>query len=124
LTATELFVHLASLGVVVACYGVSFFMPAYHFWKEPYYGWQCFQLSAHPGIWFWDANPVFWVGCFFLARGWGWAAASMGVVALALGGYILQDPRGLLIGYYAWLGSFALLMVAGLVRVTFRLKPR
>lgn len=86
----------------------------------------------------WCANPVLWVGCLLLVAGWWRGAALAGGVALILGSAMIlavaiggpqadfqwsvADYRG---GYWLWLGSMALLVLAALVgrRVSQRQQP-
>lgn len=76
----------------------------------------------------WCANPVLWVGCLLLAAGWWRGAALAGCVALALGSVmvlaaVIGDPNADVqwsvadyrVGYWLWLGSLALLVLASLV---------
>jgi hypothetical protein len=60
----------------------------------------------------WLANPLFGVAIACFVRGRFLFAALGAVVALIAGWLLVSRP--LLIGYYAWLGSFALLATAGL----------
>jgi hypothetical protein len=76
----------------------------------------------------WFANPVLWVGyLLFVARRWRWAALA-GAVALVLGSAmviiaVVGDPKADLrwsvadyrVGYWLWLGSMALLVLAAVV---------
>jgi hypothetical protein len=63
----------------------------------------------------WLANPVLWVGLRLLARGRPRGAAAAGAVALPLAlAFLLTEPSDLRAGYYAWAGSMALLLLAGL----------
>ena len=78
-------------------------------------------LGGHPaedlGLYLpWLANPALWVGLRSLARGRPRRAAAAGAVALPLAlAFLLTEPGDLRAGYYAWAGSMALLLVAGLV---------
>src|SRR5207237_8839198 len=64
----------------------------------------------------WLANPALWVGLRSLARGRPRRAAAAGAVALPLAlAFLLSEPGDLRAGYHAWVGSMALLLVAGLV---------
>jgi hypothetical protein len=86
----------------------------------------------------WCANPVLWVGCLLLAGGWWRGAALAGCMALALGSVmvlvaVIGDPNADVqwsvadyrVGYWLWLGSMALLVLAALVgrRVSRRQQP-
>jgi hypothetical protein len=63
----------------------------------------------------WLANPALWVGLWALARGRPRLAAAAGAVALPLAlAFLLTEPSDLRAGYYAWAGSMALLLAAGL----------
>lgn len=86
----------------------------------------------------WCANPVLWVGCLLLAAGWWRWAALAGCMALALGSAmvlvaVIGDPNADVqwsvsdyrVGYWLWLASMALLVLAALVgrRVSRRQQP-
>ncbi len=63
----------------------------------------------------WLATPALWFGLLFLALGRPRRAAAAGPVALPLAlAFLLADTGVLRAGYYAWAGSMALLLVAGL----------
>jgi hypothetical protein len=103
----------AVLGVAAALlYAVSFFLPAYHAGV----GYEAF-VSAFVcviGMPMWFANPVFWSGLGLLYQGKYAAAGRTGLraVVLALSECWLFS-EGLRVGYFAWVGSMALLAVAG-----------
>ncbi len=61
----------------------------------------------------WCANPLLWCGLLLLARAYWWAATLSGVVAFLLGLAVAGDFP--LSGYYVWLGSMALLALAGML---------
>jgi hypothetical protein len=76
----------------------------------------------------WCANPVLWVGCLLLVAGWWRGAALAGGVALILGSAMILadlvgDPKADIqwsvadyrVGYWLWLGSPALLVLAAFV---------
>jgi hypothetical protein len=83
-------------------------------------------LLSDWSVWCWLANPIFLVGVRFVAADRPKAAAWLGGVATALAatafGYSGQDAgllglyniRGLLPGYYIWLGSMVFLTSCGI----------
>jgi hypothetical protein len=63
----------------------------------------------------WLANPALWAGLWSLGRGRPRRAAAAGAVALPLSlAFLLTEPTDLRAGYFAWVGSMALLLLAGL----------
>jgi predicted Ser/Thr protein kinase len=113
---------LALVGVV---YGVSFFLPAYHFsvsWdhgpndrgyatgREFNYGWQCFRTAWITQYACWYANPAFWIACILLfLRKWLWA--GMGALAAVILGMSVYDPFSqslYLAGFWIWVASMAI----------------
>ena len=104
---------VALLGLAaVLVYAVSFFLPAF----DKTAGYQAFVLSlvCVIGIPMWFANPFFWAGVALLSQGKYRSAGKAGLVALVLA---LSEcwlfAEGLQVGYYAWVGSMALLSAAG-----------
>jgi hypothetical protein len=104
---------VAVLGLAaVFLYAVSFFLPA----CDNAAGYQAFVLSVVcvVGIPMWFANPFFWAGVALLSQGKYASAGKAGLVALVLA---LSEcwlfAQGLQVGYYAWVGSMALLAAAG-----------
>jgi hypothetical protein len=99
-------------GLATLLYGVSFFYPAI----KDVLGFQAFVYAVISIVFIpmWFANPVFWLGTVFLFQHQWRAACRYGLVALALG---LSEAwivwRELTVGYFFWVGSMALLAVAG-----------
>jgi hypothetical protein len=103
----------AVLGVAAAVlYALSFFLPAF----QEAAGYQAFFVSLFfvVGIPMWAANPVFWSGLVLLSQREYASAGKAGVLALSLA---LSEcwlfSEGLRVGYFAWVGSMALLALAG-----------
>jgi hypothetical protein len=61
----------------------------------------------------WLANPVFWVGLGCVCRGRYIGTGLGGIAALIIG--LLCMREAFLIGYYFWVCSFALLVLAAMV---------
>jgi HEAT repeats/PBS lyase HEAT-like repeat len=118
---------------VLALYLVSFLLPVFHdrgilanhLGVQPngsVYGWQAFVIGLVVRWFGWAANPVIWLGVFFLARRKPRVAAGAGVLAIVLGltylellvGHSLLSPRSYSVGYFCWLASAMLLTAAGL----------
>jgi hypothetical protein len=103
---------VALLGFAAALlYAASFFLPA----VDGAAGYQAFVLSLVfiIGIPMWLANPVFWSGLTLLSQGKYASAGKTGLLALVLAlseCWLFNDLR---VGYYAWVGSIALLAAAG-----------
>jgi hypothetical protein len=111
------------LGTVCLIYVSSFLLPVYR--AAP--GWFAFivtltglrfegQGSSFSPVWL--ANPVLWIGVLLLATGRAGAAGIAGVVAvlLALLPMLHGSEEHLLIGYYAWLLSMAVLASSLVIR--------
>jgi hypothetical protein len=87
-------------------------------------GHECFVWGARLAVLPWFANPVLWAGCWLLAGQRGVLASLAGLAAVSLGltevvpDLLSLDRDGhrteLLVGYWAWLGSMELLVIAGL----------
>jgi hypothetical protein len=105
-------------------YAVSFLLPAFVVITrgvpdEGHFGFEAFYLSlvtvnfvGEQALTLWLANPAFWVASVLvLARKAGLAAFFAGL-AFFLGMWCIGD--GVLVGYYVWLGSFALLFIGTL----------
>jgi hypothetical protein len=99
-------------GLALLLYAVSFFLPA----LDGVAGYQAFVFAL---IWFvflpmWAANPVFWIGLGRLFQGRHGSASRAGLAALLLA---LSESwmfgRELGVGYLVWVGSMAVLVVAG-----------
>ncbi len=118
---------------VLALYLVSFVLPVFHdrgmlanhLGVQPngsVYGWQAFVIGLVVRWFGWAANPVIWLGVFFLARRKPRVAAGAGVLAIVLGltylellvGHSLLSPKSYSVGYFCWLASAMLLTAAGL----------
>ncbi len=100
------------LGLAAAVlYAVSFFLPALPGVK----GYAAFVYALVFGICvpMWAANPVFWVGLARLCVGQYKSAANAAVVAVVLALSECWLFKDLGVGYFAWIGSMALLAVAG-----------
>lgn len=101
------------LGVAaVLVYAVSFFLPVF----LEAAGYHAFLLSlvSVVALPMWLANPFFWSGLAGLCRGEYRSARKAGLAGLVLA---LSECwlffEGLRVGYFAWVGSMALLAVAG-----------
>jgi hypothetical protein len=104
---------VAVLGVLAAVlYAVSFFLPALRgVLGHQAFVWSLLFVFYAP---MWGANPALWFGLALLAQGKFRSARKAGVLALVLA---LSECwlfyRELRVGYFAWVGSMALLAVAG-----------
>ena len=112
----------------LASYALSFLLPAFEIVVEGQhdtsYGYDAF-LVALAAAWqpilggllsfvVWLANPAYWAGAVFFARGRYWRSAAASIAALVLGCHFVFAPL-ILVGYFVWLGSMALLAVASAV---------
>jgi hypothetical protein len=114
-------------GVVATAYGIAFFLPVM---GRDLVGWQAFWMAWFPPYWAfaglsWFANVAIWVGLYQLGQGKRAAAAKAGAwgVFLAISSPIVWQTlwTGLTRcngefmgpGYWAWLGSMALLTLSG-----------
>jgi hypothetical protein len=104
---------VALLGLAAALlYAVSFFLPA----ADGVAGYNAFVFSL-VFLFFvpmWAANPAFWSGLAHLYQGQYRSARNAGLAALLLSlSQSWMVYRELRVGYLAWVGSMALLAVAG-----------
>jgi hypothetical protein len=103
----------ALLGLAAALlYAVSFFLPA----ADGVAGYNAFVFSLVFLLFIpmWAANPVFWSGLAHLYLGQYRSARNAGLAALFLSlSQAWMVYRELRVGYFAWVGSMALLAVAG-----------
>jgi hypothetical protein len=97
-------------------YGFTAFMVAFlAAWEDMYGGPFVFLV--------WLANPAFWTGAVLFARGRSRNAAGVCALAFALGcRFMFADL--ILFGYYVWLGSMVLLMLASLAKLPHRTPRR
>ena len=105
--------------LVLTVYGASFALPAY----LDLAGHEAFVAAARAGFeaWCddtigrellgWLPNPLLWTGLALLCCGRNWGAAVLGLAGLVAGAGAWLTLGDLHVGYYAWLGSMALLMV-------------
>jgi hypothetical protein len=111
----------------LAGYAVSFFLPIVEFSfggsANTIPGHVIFQACLDRSVWGWNelftawlANPIFWLGLTLFVLGQGLAAATAAMVAVLLGSRYVFNP-GVIVGYYVWLGSMALLLFAGVILV-------
>jgi hypothetical protein len=116
--------------VSLAFYAVSFLLPAFEIVVEGQhdasYGYDAF-LVALAAAWqpmlggllsfvVWLANPAYWAGAVFFGRGRYWRSAAASIAAVVLGCHFVFAPL-ILVGYFVWLGSMALLALASSVRL-------
>lgn len=118
--------YLASL----ATYGISFCLPAFEIGVEgrgtSESGFSAFLVAflalgqeyfgGLASFLVWLANPAFWIGVVLLATGRPTAALVASCAALLLGCSFVFGPL-ILVGYYVWLGSMALLAGACAVQL-------
>lgn len=118
--------YLAAL----AAYAASFALPAFDIVVEgrakSEYGFTAFQM-AFLALWqemfgglvaflVWVANPAFWAAAILFARGQFSRALAASCAAVLLGCWFVF-ARLILIGYYVWVASMALLLAACAIRV-------
>jgi hypothetical protein len=114
------------LACVAVLHGVSFVLPAYHFYtswdrgpndhgwisgNSNLYGWECFRSAWGFQSTCWYANPVLWAACLLLLfRRWLWAGlAALLAVALGISEWNPFSQSRYLIGYWLWMASMAVL---------------
>jgi hypothetical protein len=91
----------------LAAFTLTFFAPWDELWRDAAFGGLPFAL--------WLANPAFWWATVLFAWGWDRGAVAMSCLALVLGGRLVFSPE-VLLGYYVWLASMALLAAAVMAR--------
>jgi len=108
-----------ALQLALAIYAVSFLLPAY---EDRYDN----RLVVHPGwsaflqamLWLevaWLANPAFWTAVILVVRGRPRLAFASAASGALLAARFLVDQKGidsLRVGYYVWLASMIVLIVA------------
>ncbi|MCY3019360.1 MAG: hypothetical protein NTW87_10095 [Planctomycetota bacterium] len=125
--------------VILLVYGIAFLLPLEGSERGHYAYRICFEKSVNLTFRYgtdsgsaialalpWSANPALWVGLSFLITG-RWFAASVSALlalffglsiklyCLSEGSYGLFEDAASSPAYYTWLGSMALLLVAGLL---------
>ena len=117
----------AWLSWIVSLYLASCALPAFGDPIHPRHGIDC--LLSIPWVLVipaWWANPLFLVGCCLLAGRQPRAARFCGGLAVMLAASFplsLHDPDNVHVGYFVWLASLALLVVASSGRAGRPLKP-
>ncbi|MEX2168304.1 MAG: hypothetical protein WD851_03260 [Pirellulales bacterium] len=118
---------LILIGLSLITYAISFFLPVFKDVDGIYFGYEAFYLSSSfavndlvsnnggiPPVMVWFANVFWFVGVIFFFRS---IVLSLvfGCVSVVLASLYMFQPD-LLLGYYVWVASMYLLLLAALIR--------